>query len=207
MSKHCSITGCTNKYRAIGYCSSHWKTFKKYGTATPVCWCGELAQTFTGNYTPTNECPEHTTFRRFVENIQIKGPNDCWEWAGSKTSANYGLLYVNGKLEYAHRFSLELDGRPVPDRHHACHSCDNPPCVNPAHLFVGTPLDNTLDKVQKNRHTYGEKHPHSKLSNEDVATIRVLFEQGVWQADLARQFNVNSSHISNIVNNLVRRTS
>lgn len=207
MANSCSVTGCENKYRAIGYCGTHWKIFKKYGTATPTCWCGELSQTFAGSYGGDVLCETHLFLKRFWENVDVKSEDECWEWLGSRTTAGYGVVYTEGKLHYTHRVSLQLDDREVPARHHACHTCDNPPCVNPAHLFVGTPMDNAQDKVSKDRHLYGEKHPHAKLSNEDVAKMRQLAKDGVWQSDLARQFNVDDSHVSNIVNNLVRRTS
>ena len=207
MAKGCSVTGCENKYKAIGLCGSHWKIYKRYGSATPTCWCGELSQTFSGNYAGNALCETHTFLQRFWDNVAVTDEDSCWEWQGSKTTANYGVVYYQGKLQYTHRLSLELDGRPVPPRHHACHTCDNPSCVNPKHLFVGTPMDNAQDKVAKNRHTYGEIHPNAKLTNEDVIKLRKLAAEGVWQSDLARMFGVDESHVSNIVNNLVRRTA
>ena len=203
--KACTVSGCENKYRSIGLCSSHWKINKKYGTPTPLCHCGEPAQTFAGNKGASLLCESHRLTARFWDYVDVKSDEECWEWTGSKTAANYGLMYWNGELEYAHRLSLEMDGRPVPSRWHACHTCDNPPCVNPGHLFVGTPHDNVKDKVQKRRHTFGENHPNAKLTNTDVLEIRKLASDGVWQADLARMYNVNQGHISTIVTGLKRR--
>jgi hypothetical protein len=201
----CSISGCDNKLRSKGLCSGQWKINKKYGTPTPLCWCGEPAQTFAGNKGASKLCKEHTLTFRYWEYVDIKGEDECWEWTGHKTSAGYGLMYWQGELKYAHRLSLEFDGRPVPTRWHACHTCDNPPCVNPKHLFPGTPHDNSKDKVAKGRHSYGENHPNAKLTDTDVAEIRRLASEGVWQSDLARMFNVNSCHISKLVAGLERR--
>lgn len=203
--KLCTISGCDNKLRSRGLCSAHWKINKKYGTPTPLCWCGEPAQTFAGNKGASKFCPNHTLTVRYWEYVDIKREDECWEWKGSKTTAGYGLIYWENRLQYAHRLSLELDGRPVPPRWHACHTCDNPPCVNPKHLFVGTPHDNVKDKVSKGRHTFGENHPNSKLTDTDVKEIRKLASEGMWQSDIARLYGVNQSHISTIVAGLKRR--
>lgn len=203
--KICSITGCENKYRSIGFCSGHWKINKKYGTPTPLCWCGELSQTNGGNQGASLLCKDHTLANRFWDNVELKGEDDCWEWTGSKTASGYGVLYVGKKLDYAHRFSLYLDGRPVPNRWHACHTCDNPSCVNPKHLFPGTPKDNVMDMVSKGRHTFGEKHLNSKLTDTDVLEIRKLACEGMFQSDIARMYGLNQAYVSKLVAGLGRR--
>jgi hypothetical protein len=205
--KVCVVTGCTNKYRAKGMCGTHWKINKSYGTPTPLCWCGEPAQTFAGSQGASILCKSHTLTARFWEHVDVKSKNECWEWQGSKTAANYGLMYWNGELEYTHRISLELDGRPVPSRWHACHTCDNPPCVNPQHLFPGTPRENVLDKVSKGRHTFGESHPNAKLSDIDIDIIRQMAEDGVFFSDIAKKFDISDSHVSRTVARLVRRNT
>ena len=201
----CSISGCTNKYRSIGLCSSHWKINKKYGTPTPLCWCGEPAQTNGGNQGASLRCKEHTLADRFWDYVDIKGKDECWEWKGSKTAANYGLMWFNGELQYAHRLSLEMDGRPVPSKWYACHRCDNPPCVNPKHLFPGSPRDNSLDMVSKNRHLHGETHPFAKLSSVDVDTIRQMAEENILLVEIAEQFGIHPSYVATIVNRYARR--
>lgn len=203
--KTCTISGCNNKLRSKGLCSAHWKIDKKYGTPTPLCWCGEPAQTNAGSKGASRMCTIHTLTSRYWEYVDVKNEEECWEWIGTKTAAGYGVIYWENQLRYAHRLSLEFDGRPVPSRWHACHTCDNPPCVNPKHLFPGTPHENVKDKVSKGRHIYGENHPNSKLSDTDVLEIRKLASEGVWQSDLAKQFNVHHSHISDIVAGLKRR--
>jgi hypothetical protein len=205
MAKVCSVTGCDNKYRARGLCSTHWKINKKHGTPVPICWCGEPVQTFTGNQPQTKYCEYHTFTERFWNNVSVKSDKECWEWQGTKTAAGYGVIWYDNKLQYSHRIALELNNKAIPNRWHACHTCDNPSCVNPNHLYVGTPQDNMNDKVSKGRHIFGEKHPNAKLTDKEVNEIRVLFEDGMWQTDLAKVFNVDPSHISRIVYGLIRR--
>ena len=199
--KTCTISGCDNKLVTKGLCSSHRKINKKYKTPVPLCWCGEPAQTNGGRKGASFLCKDHTLTARYWEYVDLKSENECWEWTGSKTAAGYGLIYWNNELQYAHRLSLEFDDRPVPTRWHACHTCDNPSCVNPKHLFSGTPRDNMQDKVSKGRHTFGENHPNSKLTKEDVSTIRQMADEGILLVDIASAFNITAGYVSEILSN------
>lgn len=83
---------------------------------------------------------------RFWAKVDRSG--DCWIWTGSRCSDGYGTFFVAGRIVGAHRFSLELAGVTL-GRLHALHRCDNPPCVNPAHLYAGTQRDNSRDMVAR----------------------------------------------------------
>lgn len=146
MATTCIVTGCNGKYRAKGLCNTHWKINKKYETPIPLCWCGEPAQTNAGNQGASFECKQHTLITRFWDNVNIKSDDECWEWQGIKTTAGYGLMWYDGKLRYAHRIAINLENDLF-----ACHKCDNPPCVNPNHLFAGTQKDNIQDMLSKGR--------------------------------------------------------
>ncbi len=95
-----------------------------------------------------------TTIERFWNFVDYSAlsPAGCWIWCGGKLRGNYGAFHVNGATRRAHRFSYELKFGTIPKGMFVCHRCDCPLCVNPNHLFVGTPKDNMLDKVNKNRH-------------------------------------------------------
>lgn len=82
---------------------------------------------------------------------RVDRSGDCWLWTASKTARGYGKLRVDGKQAYAHRVAYELTNGAIPDGLVICHHCDNPPCCNPAHLFMGTQGDNMRDRDAKGR--------------------------------------------------------
>lgn len=127
----------------------------------------------------------------------------CWEWAGSivKTRGGYGRFHANGKSYRAHRLSWQIYKGQWPGDLFVCHKCDNPKCVRPSHLFLGTTDDNMRDMVSKGRKPSqrGEKHPSNKLSQRDVIDIRRKHAAGVSQADLHREYKVSRATICVII--------
>lgn len=113
----------------------------------------------------------------------------------------YGALWVNGQNRGAHRLAWELKNGPIPHGMFICHRCDNRQCVNVDHLFLGTRKDNIDDMVHKQRHARGESQAASKLSEEDVLSIREIYAKGgITQTELGKQFGVGHTTVSYVVN-------
>jgi DNA-binding XRE family transcriptional regulator len=130
----------------------------------------------------------------------------CWEWMGPKNAYGYGILTSGRTARFAaHRFSFVYHkGSDLPDGLEVMHACDNPGCVNPAHLHIGTHADNMADCARKGRarppRLPGESNPRAKLTYDQVAEIRLIFRSGsATQADLARRFGVSKSAVQFIV--------
>lgn len=132
--------------------------------------------------------------------------NGCWEWAGYRYQNGYGKAQLtrNGiKLQYAHRVAYFLVNGPIPEGKFVCHHCDNPPCINPAHLFLGTNKSNSDDKMRKGRANppclKGESCGAAKLTEQQVREIRHKHKKGYSGRGLAREYKISQSQISNIV--------
>lgn len=130
----------------------------------------------------------------------------CWEWTKSCTKQGYGRASYHGKGVRSHRLSWELTYGEIPYDLFVLHKCDNRKCCNPKHLFLGTPLDNVRDMMEKGRNALlmGRLNGNSKLTNEQVDYIIKRYATGgVTQEQLAQEIGVSDSHISNIVNGKV----
>lgn len=128
----------------------------------------------------------------------------CWIWTGSLNKTGYGQFGVGGKAVLAHRMSYELFKGPIPKGMHILHSCDNPSCVNPDHLFLGTHQDNMDDKVAKNRQAkpQGNLNGRAKLTEQQVKEIREKYVPRKYSSySLAKEYGVSQYNICAIISN------
>lgn len=128
------------------------------------------------------------------------GPDACWLWMAGRVKG-YGQTSSGPTRKYAHHAALELAlGRSLADGHIACHTCDNPPCCNPAHLRLGSTSDNQRDCVSRGRRPSrkGMRHPLAKLTASDVQEIRRRRRAGERGKDLAHEFGVSAPTITGI---------
>jgi hypothetical protein len=137
---------------------------------------------------------------RFWEKCEVRGSNECWLWRAGCSPNGYGRINLGTHegVELAHRLAWTLMRGPIPTGLSVCHHCDNPPCVNPAHLFLGTRADNLADMKQKERHARGERMGSAKLTEMDVRAIWNLLGRGVTHSTIASMYDVSNSTITNI---------
>lgn len=192
----CLVDGCAHTVKARGLCRRHHWKWWKYGD--PL-------------FVPVRTASLETRFWHYVDK---SNPDGCWPWLSTRTDKGYGQIRAGGKPRrylLAHRLSYEMVRGPIPEGMVICHRCDNPPCVNPAHLFLGTHSDNMQDMLAKGRGLKGvPSHPNSvrrgesngsaKLTAEEVGVIRERYASGgVAYASLGEAYGVTAGMIWRIV--------
>jgi hypothetical protein len=140
--------------------------------------------------------------RRFCANVDVRGPDDCWPWTGTPTAKGYGQISVGprgtARSVRAHRMAYERVHGAIPPGLDVCHTCDNPPCCNPRHLFAGTKAENQADKRRKGRAAKGEDNRGGgKLTEDDVRAIRIMLDSAT-KAAIAARFGVTRQQIDHI---------
>jgi len=135
---------------------------------------------------------------RFWEKVKKGSPDECWLWTGSLFQPQgYGRVIVNRKRQKAHRVAWEITRGAIPEGKWVLHKCDNPPCCNPAHLYLGNVIDNARDMMERGRRKgpIGTEHPLAKLNTEKVQQIRAA--RGTIHK-IAQRYGVADSLISRI---------
>jgi hypothetical protein len=129
---------------------------------------------------------------------KVDRSGECWIWTGAKYQGGYGCLKVNRQNRSAHRFSWELENGAIPDGFFVCHHCDNPSCIRPDHLFLGTQADNMRDAHRKGR--LMDVAHLCKLSDDQIAEIRRRYAAGeTTQRALAREYGVTHEYICRLI--------
>lgn len=141
---------------------------------------------------------------------QVEKSPGCWVWTGYLRNGQHGAMSINDREIYVHRLSYAIHHGPIPQGKVVCHRCDNPPCVQPDHLFLGDQQDNVSDMRAKGRgknppRHAGEVHPAASLTDAQVTEIRERWARGgVRQRDLAEGYGVSQSTIWRLINRVVR---
>ncbi len=141
---------------------------------------------------------------RFWDLVDKRGPDDCWNWKAAMRSkrGKYGAFQLGRKkVEGSHVMAYRLTNGDIPKGMFVCHSCDNPKCCNPKHLFLGTSKQNSEDMVSKGRSATGERNAAHKLTETAVSEIRAKFASGeCTRLELSLMYRVSETTISLIVN-------
>jgi hypothetical protein len=174
----CSINGCDAPYRAQGFCNTHYKQQRRAGTLLTLT--------------------RPSIAERFWS--QVEKSDGCWLWTGRCDDAGYGRSNGRKVPQLAHRLAWELTYGAIPPRMDVRHLvCDNPPCVNPTHLVLGTHIQNMGDMTAKGRQAKGPRLRHSKLTESDVRSIRELAASGVGHRAIAARFGVTQGAVRPLV--------
>jgi len=139
----CKVEDCDKKHHAKGYCKIHYCRLRRNGS---------VEETIT-NIWP-KDMPHEVWFWNMID---IRSEDECWVWLGSSSGGGYGQS--QDKIKKAHRQSWVYTNGDIPDGMDVCHECDNPPCCNPNHLFLGTHQDNMVDRTRKGRSRNGHTGP------------------------------------------------
>jgi len=179
----CSITDCGRKaLNSRGWCNAHYLRWRRHGDPTA------------GKPSPAARGEPREWMRRHLTH---QG-GECLLWPFGRTGAGYGAIYDNGPQQLAHRWVCEQVNGPAPTAsHEAAHTCGNGHlgCVHPGHLYWGTGVENAADRDCHGRTPKGERHPHAKLTNEDVLEIYALRGRQSARA-VAKQFGVAAGTVS-----------
>lgn len=129
---------------------------------------------------------------------KVRVGDGCWEWTAAFRSSGYGAFGFRGRTQVASRVAWMLTESAIPEGLDVLHTCDNPKCVRPSHLFLGTPVDNAEDSRAKGRMALGQKSGRAKLNEQQALAIRELVASGERQSVLARRYGVGQDQISRI---------
>lgn len=129
---------------------------------------------------------------------RVQQGDGCWEWTGKKTPKGYGCLSVRGGTTRANRFAWEITNGKIPDGLVVCHKCDNPGCVRPDHLWIGTHADNIRDRDAKGRQRVG-RNPHTKIEDADLPAVAEMLHGGMTRRQIAAKLGISYNTLKSAV--------
>lgn len=193
----CVVPGCTRRFYARSLCQLHYDRARRDGTL--ASYAREISA-------PTDSLDDR--LRRIGWTATEAG---CWEWRGARNPAGYGILAAglrstsgNCRPLHASRAAYLAWNGPIPEGLFVLHKCDNPPCINPDHLFIGDARDNSRDMVEKGRSNYGTRNPVHRFSNADVSRVRQMRESGATYQQIGDALGMSRHHASLICRGLRR---
>lgn len=190
----CTIPNCGLKTKARGLCNKHYANARHHG---------RLGQHQRGRVQPTATLEERLRHHGWTEVLHDSTSVDtpCWEWNGYRDRHGYGQLQSGGGVvKYANRVAAEVWIGPIPEGHSVCHRCDNPPCINPDHLFYGPQAANVADMLFKRRESNGERNPQHKITDLEVQELRARYAAGgITQKQLARDYGISKAQVGRII--------
>jgi HNH endonuclease len=182
----CQHPTCDLPARSAGWCQKHYTRIRRHGD------------------------PDHVRYPPLAQRLWAKvdrhGPDECWEWQGHRDRGGYGQITDGKKSRRVHQVAWETTRGPIPAGLHVLHSCDNPPCCNPAHLYLGDNAQNVGDRVARRRsaNLRGTEHGRAMVTEKNVLAIRARYARGgTTYPELASIYGVSSQAIAAIVS---RRT-
>ena len=187
------------RYGRYSRCRDCFKAYKRGYSARPTV---KAKRRIRQGATPLPVTSASSDAARFLKYVDTSG--NCWAWTGVQKRGGYGRFWVGARHVIATRFAWTLWNGPIPVGLNVCHHCDNPPCVRPSHLFLGTQLDNVRDCITKGRANQearvrrGIQNGRSKLTEDQVREIRTRRARGETLRRLSLSFGVSMTAINNI---------
>lgn len=175
----CSFSGCELAHYAKSLCRMHWQ--RNHTNGTPEVFCFDRSE---------------SVKQRLKRKSMSVG--ECLEYTGARDKDGYGIYSLGKRNPRAHRVAYVESFGPIPAGVMVRHTCDNPPCINPRHLMLGTGIDNSRDMVLRGRSLRGDRNPMARLSVDQVLAIVTRIESGALNTELSAEYDVGASTISRI---------
>ncbi len=174
--------------KACATCGSEFRVYPYNAAKAKYCSLGCR--------TTKEAAPVAENFERHIAYITESG---CHLWTASLNNKGYGSFRLKKRTKLAHRVAWEQRNGPIPDGLYVCHKCDTPSCVNPDHMFLGTPADNMRDAANKGRIPYGEAHHNAKLNDQNVRAIREMRSAGMTQSAIGARIGVSQTVVGDVL--------